>query len=771
MTNRTRSVTGTASPIARRLAAALPFLLPACRGDVNDPGDVTASPIPAAVVREGEAAARKAGAALGAGEEPRQILFGDLHVHTTFSPDAFQLSLPLLAGEGAHPPADACDYARFCSDLDFWAITDHAEGIDAGRWQATIDSIRECNAVTDPADPDVVAFLGWEWTQVGASPDDHYGHRNVIFRDFGGPNLPARPVAAPPRILAGVQARPNWRRQLRIAWEAGTDVVRYLELDDYAESIEALEPCPEGVDTRELPMDCHEIAADPAVLQEKLEQWGAEVMVIPHGTAWGFYTPPGTTQDKQLSPRFYDPEANPLVEVFSGHGSSEEYRDYRAVTWNESGEPVCPEPTEDFEPCCWRAGEIIRSRCGDAPPEECERRVGEARRLYLEAGVSGHHVVPGASIEDWKGCGQCHDCFEPAFHLRPGNTVQYMYALSNFDAPDAEGDPLRFRYGMIASSDNHTARPGTGYKELARHYFTEARGATSAELRTAALGEDPRPTPEPKPFDPETFPSLPFFMFDIERQASFFVTGGLVAVHSAGRTRDAIWGALERREVYGTSGPRILLWFDLLNAPSGELPMGSAAEVDAPPRFRVRAAGGFRQKPGCPAHATAALSPERLAHLCRGECYHPSDERHPITRIEIVKIRPQVERGEPVAPLIEDPWKVLECPGDPAGCVVEFEDAELLEGGREAVYYARAIQEPTPAVNGRNERCVEGAGGSCREVDVCYGDYRTDWDDECLAPVEERAWSSPLFLRPEAADAETGAAAVPENGAGTEGSS
>jgi len=728
------------------LALVLVVSFAACGGELEDGGTIVGKALPAAAVAMRATAQRDALTRLVPdATAPKQILFGDLHVHTTFSVDAFMRTLPFMQGEGAHPPADACDFARYCSALDFWAITDHAEGITPGHWQQTKEAIRQCNAVAgDQKNPDLVSFLGWEWTQVGTTPQNHYGHKNVILRETADDEVPKRPISARDDQLLGAMVQPPpLSQRLGVPLRDWANRQRYFDFGRLQAEARDTPICPADVNTRELPADCHEIALEPRVLFEKLSQWGGEALVIPHGTAWGLYTPPGTRFDKQLTSAENDPKRQTLFEVFSGHGNSEEYRDWEAVRFGADGKAVCPEPTDDYLPCCWRAGELIRARCENPSSPECEERVKRARQLYAEAGAAGHNTVPGSTVEDWLDCGQCRDCFLPAFNYRPGNSAQYALALTNFDDPA----PKRFRFGFIASSDNHSARPGTGYKEYKRRMMTEAVGAKDETWRDRIMPDMGPKAPNPVPID--EVPPLPAFVFlEFERQASFFMTGGLVAVHAAGRDRDAIWDAWQRREVYGTSGPRILLWFDLLNGPEGGAPMGSQVTVGQAPRFRVRAVGAQKQAPGCPERAREALGPERLELLCRGECFNPTDHRHVITHVDVIRIRPQIRPGEPVRPLIDDPWRRFECPKSETGCVLEFEDPDFVASGRENVYYVRAVQEPTPAVNANPLRCEYDDKGVCVRVHPCYGDYRTPFDDDCLAPAAERAWSSPIYVRP-----------------------
>lgn len=713
-------------------------------GSRQDAGSPTARAIDAAFIAEKEKAVHEAALDVGVAR-PKQILFGDLHVHSTFSFDAFTLSLPMTGGDGAHPVSDACDFARHCSSLDFWSINDHAITLTPRRWAETVDAIRQCNELAgSESNPDLVTYLGWEWTQVGATPETHYGHKNVVIRGLDDDEIPTRPIAAgaplgikniqksmPSPMLMGAYGLYDRKR-------GGLDFVAYQ-----AELV-GVENCADDVPVRDLPSDCRESAVTPGDLFAKLDDWGFDSLVIPHGTTWGFYTPLGSSWDKQLTLANHDPDRQKLVEVFSGHGNSEEYRPFKEIAFDADGNPSCPAPSHGYLPSCWRAGEIIESRClaEDESAEECADRAARARQFFVEApNNGGANVVQATEIVDWQDAGQCRDCFQPAFNYRPKSSVQYMMALGR---DDGQGGPFRFNFGFIASSDNHSARPGTGYKEVARTEFTEQR---FGEMRNTPIGfrsEEPEFSSEPVPFEFNPKRSGPLSAFEIERNASFFLNGGLAAAHSAGRDRDAIWDAMERKEVYGTSGPRMLLWFDLLNAPGRRpTPMGSQVELTENPIFQVKAVGSFEQNPGCGADATSALEPDRLARLCQGECYNPSTKRRAITRIEIVRIRPQRSPDEAIVGLVEDPWRVVDCEPDPQGCVATFSDESYMREGRDTLYYARAIEAPSLAVAADPLGCRRDESGRCVQVDPCFG--RPD-SNECLSQTEERAWSSPIFV-------------------------
>ncbi|MHA7833392.1 MAG: DUF3604 domain-containing protein [Algiphilus sp.] len=694
---------------------------------------------------------RKAAQALGV-TAPKQILFGDVHAHTTFSMDAFAWSIPLLGGSGLHPPADACDYARFVANLDFWALTDHAESLTPRHWQMITDTVRACNAAAgDPTNPDMVTFVGWEWTQMGNTRETHYGHRNVFLLHDDPARTPTRPIASDSVAFRAMRNDPLNPFEKYVGPYLAHFSARQRQFDQQHKQAELrnVPICEADVPVRELPANCIELAATPAELFDKLRDWGYPAMAVPHGTTWGFYTPPGADWDKQVTPQQADAQHQRLIEIFSGHGNAEPYRSWRAMRRDADGAPVCPPPTPDYLPGCHRAGELIRARCTDPDSADCGQRVREAQQAYLSAGRAGHLVVPGAEVTDWLDAGQCRDCYLPPLNHRPGGSVQYILAKRNFEETDADGTPFGLRFGFIGSSDDHNARPGTGFKERNRSHVTDAYGAQNrfAQRFFADAAKRDGDEARAQPFELGASPYNFLQVNESERQASFFYTGGLMAVHSQGRDRRAIWEAIERREVYATSGERMLLWFDLLDA-GGRIPMGSIVERGQAPTFEVRALGAFEQRDGCPQSAIDALGADRLQKLSGGECYHPSDQRKPVERIEVVRIRPQIAADEAIQTLIDDPWKVLPCPGDGSGCTVQFSDPDFEAEGRETIYYVRALQAPTATINAGGLRCRYGPDGACEAVDPCYGDTRTPAEDDCTAPARERAWSSPIYLQP-----------------------
>ena len=696
---------------------------------------------PQAVVDEGRALqsagvralSERAGAPRAQPE--KQILFGDLHVHSTYSQDAYLFSLPAIGGEGLHPPADACDFARYCANLDFFAMTDHAESLHPNHYESTKESIRDCNArAGDPANPDLVAFMGFEWSQMGKTPETHYGHRCLIFPETSDDRLPPRPIAAS-------DLRSNYLKTAiaisQLKWLDPLHWSRYSDYVAFGENLQTFPVCEEGVSSADLPVGCLEIAETPEVLHRKLDEWGGDVLEIPHGTAWGVYTPASTTMDKHLTSENYDADKMKLVEIMSGHGNSEEYRRWTEFDVDDAGERICPAPTEDYLPCCWQAGEIMRSRCEGLDEDECERRVELARSYGTEAYTNVNRVFPDAAPEEWLDCGQCRDCFKPSFSLRPKESVQYGMSLARPDLPDDDGDPMRFRYGFIGSSDEHSSRPGVGYKAVDRGLMTDVNGAEGGAIEALMAGEAMEDPQMPlRPGDAVTG-----VRGNDGRTQAFLYPGGLAAVHSTSRARGDLWEAMNRREVYATSGPRILMWFDLVNGPGGQArPMGSEVQMAGAPKFEVRALGSFEPKAGCPDWTREGLGGERIADLCHDECYFPSDLRRPIVRVEVVRITTQIAVGESVDPLIEDPWRSFDCQATPEGCVVRFEDEEFVARGRDTLYYVRVLEETRPGIAGRPLRPKRNAEGDVESIEICAT------GDDCLDDVQERAWSSPIFV-------------------------
>jgi len=296
---------------------------------------------------------------------------------------------------------------------------------------------------------------------------------------------------------------------------------------------------------------------------------------------------------------------------------------------------------------------------------------------------------------------------------QPGSFVRN--ALKTGIEQEAKLGVNPFKLGIIAGTDTHVGTPGA---------VSETRYLTHVGHAPTKRDEPPAGLSDDLEYNP----------------------GGLAGIWAEENSRDALFAALHRREVFGTSGPRIpVRFFASWESPTDlcsdgnfvargyeeGVPMGGDLEPppsgDAAPRFAVWAARdpGTRQDPGTP-----------------------------LQRLQIIK--GWVEDGAALEAVVDVAgWAAGSASVDPATCELNGHGADELCGvwvdhdfdaSQHAFYYARVLENPSCRWNAHQCNAL---GVDCS--DNASADrklFRQCCEAEQPRVIQERAWSSPIWYSP-----------------------
>jgi hypothetical protein len=404
----------------------------------------------------------------------RNLYFGDLHVHTAYSFDAWISDVRTdPAGAYRFARGETVAGERLPRPLDFAAVTDHAE------------YLAEVEGCTTPGSAvyDTERCVGFRaadqkaLVQFGLGLGSETPERFADLCGPGGIDCPARAAAVWQRIQdAGEQAYDRsaaceFTSLIAYEWSGTRNLanlhrnVIFRTRDVPAAPISHFEaPTPFELWTR-LQSECREGLP------------GCDVLAIPHNSNWSngnLFVPEAPAGSDPASLAQLRADLEPLLEVYQHKGDSECMNGISGI-----GEPdeLC-----DFEKL--RTGAV--EDCGDAVGSNGIIARGCVSRLDFLRGV----LLKGMQEEASLG-------------VNP------------------------YRLGVIASTDTHNGTPGKVEEVNYSGHFGNLESDPAARL-TAAVPAGPRNS-----------------------------GGGLVAVWAEENSREAIFDALRRREVYGTSGPRI----------------------------------------------------------------------------------------------------------------------------------------------------------------------------------------------------------------------
>jgi hypothetical protein len=270
-----------------------------------------------------------------------------------------------------------------------------------------------------------------------------------------------------------------------------------------------------------------------------------------------------------------------------------------------------------------------------------------------------------------------------------------------------------FAFGLVGATDTHFATPGLVDED---RFLGHAAGTVSARL-------DVPPLPDRLDFNP----------------------GGLAVVWAEENSRDALFEAMQRREAYGTSGPRMEVRFfggwaypealceadDLVaQGYAGGVPMGGelppAPSSDAAPRFVVTGLAD----PGTLDRAGTRL--QRL-QIIKGWIENGAP------REAVFDVAGSPDNDASVDPRTCNPIG----PGARQLCAV-WRDPDF-DPKHPAVYYARVVENPSCRWNAY--ACLA-AGVDCSDPAGVPDGLEPCCDASVPTTIQERAWTSPIWHTP-----------------------
>ncbi len=341
-------------------------------------------------------------------------------------------------------------------------------------------------------------------------------------------------------------------------------------------------------------------------------------------------------------------------------------------------------------------------------------------------------MEPLVEITQHKGDSECHPLFSTTDELCsyekldqgaqfPGSSIPELNfvrnALSRGLAFEQSLGMNPFQFGVIGSTDGHLGLAGaTREDDYAVHGHVGAFDAT-ARLKLLDMSA----------FHAGTNP------------------GGLAVVWAEENSRDALFSAMRRREVYATSGTRPLLRFFAGDYKEDLCESTSFVETGYSHGVPMGGEIGNLGKGESPTFAVLAVKDPGA----------PGESGTPLQRIQIVKS--WVGQG---GTLNEKVYEIAGNSGngasvDESTCAVSDDGFDSLcsvwtdpdfDSEQRAYYYVRALENPSCRWT---TYVCNAQGVDCADPASVPADYQLCCSQELPKTVQERAWSSPIWYRPE----------------------